>query len=195
MWLLVVEQKIGQRARAVSVLPTPVGPQKNERANGPLADLANQPARDRDGSHWPPTVTASSWPTTRACRRDLPSWTRLLTARPPAFFLTGMPVQLAPPWLSHVLFGLPLRLQASDLVSPVLIALQLRCQASAQLGAPSLGQDRRSCSSAARFQVAVDAGLSFGVKVLEAVDLLFERRECLAMSIFFALPLGTFMTV
>ena len=64
---LVVEQELGQRARQLG-LADAGRPQEDERADragwGPAA------RRARGGRRWRPRSTASSWPTTRGCRRS-----------------------------------------------------------------------------------------------------------------------------
>ena len=75
-------------ARASSVLPTPVGPRNRNEPIGRRGSLS--PARARrtaSDTAW----TASSWPTTRSCRRSS-MWTSF-SVSPSIRRLTGMPVQ------------------------------------------------------------------------------------------------------
>src|ERR1051325_9221216 len=77
-------------ARASSVFPTPVGPRKRNEPMGRRASWS--PARARRTAS-ETTRTASSWPTTRACRRSS-MWTSFCTS-PSSSRETGMPVHLA----------------------------------------------------------------------------------------------------
>ena len=75
-------------ARAVSVLPTPVGPRNRNEPIGRRGSLS--PARARrtaSETAW----TASSWPTTRSWSRSS-MWMSLLVS-PSSRRLTGIPVQ------------------------------------------------------------------------------------------------------
>ncbi len=77
-------------ARASSVLPTPVGPRNR---NVPIGRLGScSPARERR-SAVATASTASSWPTTRSCRRSS-MWISFSTS-PSSRRETGMPVQRA----------------------------------------------------------------------------------------------------
>src|SRR5579863_10475849 len=76
-------------ARAVSVLPTPVGPRKINEPMGRLGSL--RPARERRMA-FATTLNASSWPTTRSRRRSS-IWTSFFTS-PSSMRETGMPVHL-----------------------------------------------------------------------------------------------------
>ena len=77
-------------ARASSVLPTPVGPMKRKAPIGRPASWS--PARERR-SALETASTASSWPTTRSCRRSS-MWISFSTS-PSISLETGMPVHLA----------------------------------------------------------------------------------------------------
>ena len=75
------------RARASSVLPTPVGPRNRKRRS------AGSGPTGRPGSggwRWPPPPTASSWPTTRWWRTS--SMRTSLSTSPSSRRLTGTPV-------------------------------------------------------------------------------------------------------
>ena len=76
------------RARASSVLPTPVGPRKRNDPIGRLGSLS--PARARRTASDTAT-TALSWPITRACSRS--SICRSFSASSSFMRCTGMPVQ------------------------------------------------------------------------------------------------------
>src|SRR5882724_901169 len=74
-------------ARASSVLPTPVGPRNRNEPIGRSGSAS--PARERRSA--PDTAdTASSWPTTRSCRRSS-MWTSFSTS-PSISRVTGIPV-------------------------------------------------------------------------------------------------------
>ena len=78
------------RARASSVLPTPVGPRKMNEPMGRLGSL--RPARARRTAS-ETAAMASSWPMTRSCSRS--SMWMSLPASPSSSRVTGMPVQVA----------------------------------------------------------------------------------------------------
>ena len=75
------------RARASSVLPTPVGPMKRNEPMGRLG--SDSPARLRRMA-LATAETASSWPTTRACRAS--SMRMSFSTSPSSSRLTGTPV-------------------------------------------------------------------------------------------------------
>ena len=75
-------------ARASSVLPTPVGPRNRNEPIGRSGSC--RPARERR-SAVATASTASSWPTTRSCRRS--SMCTSFSVSPSIRRLTGMPVQ------------------------------------------------------------------------------------------------------
>ena len=77
-------------ARASSVLPTPVGPRNRNEPIGRSGSA--RPARERR-SALDTALTASSWPTTRSCRRSS-MWTSFSTS-PSSSRETGIPVHLA----------------------------------------------------------------------------------------------------
>ncbi len=70
-----------------SVFPTPVGPRKRKEPSGRLG--SESPARERRIAS-DTTLTASSWPTTRAC--SLSSMCSSLSRSPCSIFDTGIPV-------------------------------------------------------------------------------------------------------
>src|ERR1700690_3649502 len=78
------------RARASSVLPTPVGPRNRKLPIGRSGSC--RPARERRSAVATASI-ASSWPTTRSCRRS--SMCTSFSVSPSIRRLTGMPVQRA----------------------------------------------------------------------------------------------------
>ncbi len=77
-------------ARASSVLPTPVGPRNRKVPIGRSGSC--RPARERRSAVATASI-ASSWPTTRSCRRS--SMWISFSVSPSSSLLTGMPVQRA----------------------------------------------------------------------------------------------------
>ena len=77
-------------ARASSVLPTPVGPRNRNEPIGRSGSC--RPARERRSAVATASI-ASSWPTTRSCRRS--SMWISFSVSPSSRRLTGMPVQRA----------------------------------------------------------------------------------------------------
>ncbi|CFP62729.1 Uncharacterised protein [Bordetella pertussis] len=98
------------RARVSSVLPTPVGPRNRNEPYG--RDGSARPARERRMAS-ETSRTASSWPTTRLCRKS--SMRSSLSRSPCIILATGMPVarettsaiSSAPTWVRNRR-GLPL---------------------------------------------------------------------------------------
>ncbi len=78
------------RARASSVLPTPVGPRKRKEPIGRSGSCS--PARERRSAVATASI-ATSCPTTRSCRRS--SMCTSFSVSPSISRLTGMPVQRA----------------------------------------------------------------------------------------------------
>ena len=126
-------KRVSARARASSVLPTPVGPRKRNEPMGRLGSL--MPARARTTAS-ATARTASSWPTTRWCSSS--SRWRSFCISPSISFETGMPVQ---------------RETTSAMSSSSTSSLRSRRPppASACASAPSArARARRACRTAAR---------------------------------------------
>src|SRR2546425_451298 len=85
-------------ARASSVLPTPVGPRKTNEPIGRFGSWRPERARR---SALATASTASSWPTTRSCRRS--SMWISFSVSPSSRRETGIPGQLALDGLAHLL--------------------------------------------------------------------------------------------
>ena len=88
--MLVVEQELGQRPRQLGLADAGRA-EEDERADAAGSGPCS-PARARRTAS-ATAATASSWPTTRSCRRS--SILSSFSSRPPACAVTGMPVQRA----------------------------------------------------------------------------------------------------